>query len=135
MRGKRKYADGPEWVVEFDDRDAISELRLRLRASEAVDRPVVPTRGPSVPFSPYLVDRFQGLKVEVFANEHPPPHFRVKCGGETANYRISDCHQLNGGLIKHQRTIKQWHAKNRDRLIKKWNEARPTGCPVGDYRD
>lgn len=25
-----------------------------------------------------LVDRIKGLKIEVYANEHPPPHFHVK---------------------------------------------------------
>lgn len=36
------------------------------------------------------------MKIEVFANEHPPPHFRVKHRNETANFAIADCRHLNG---------------------------------------
>ncbi len=36
----------------------------------------------------FLVARVKGLRVDVFANEHPPPHFCVRADGETANNRI-----------------------------------------------
>ena len=55
-----------------------------------------------------LLDRFRVLKIDVFAREHPPPHFRIVRAGETANYRISDCQQLKGGLRKYSRIIRQW---------------------------
>lgn len=82
-----------------------------------------------------LVGQLQGLKIEVFANEHPPPHFRVKYSGETANYAISDCRQLNGGLEKWYRNVKEWHSKNKQLLIDTWNNTRPSDCPVGEYRE
>jgi hypothetical protein len=82
-----------------------------------------------------LLDRFGSLKVEVFAREHPPPHFRVICAGESANFRISDCHQLNGGLRKYYRKIREWHAANKPRLIHAWNDRRPSDCPVGIYKE
>lgn len=28
-----------------------------------------------------VVDRIKGLKIEIFSNEHPPPHFRVCYSG------------------------------------------------------
>lgn len=80
-----------------------------------------------------LVARLNGLKIEVFSNEHPPPHFRVKYAGETANYEISDCAQLNGDLKKWKKNIIQWHRNNKYRLIQVWDETRPTDCPVGEY--
>ena len=82
-----------------------------------------------------LIAHLNGLKIEVFANEHPPPHFRVKYSGETANYKISDCSQLNGGLDKWYKNVKKWHQKNKQLLIDIWNRTRPTDCPVGEYRD
>lgn len=82
-----------------------------------------------------LLERLRGLKVEVFAREHPPPHFRVVCAGESANYRISDCQQLNGGLRKYSRIIREWHMTNKPRLIQAWNDSRPTDCPVGIYKE
>lgn len=81
------------------------------------------------------VARVAGLKIEVFSHEHPPPHFRVKYSGETANYTIDDCTQMNGGLKKFYRNIKTWHAKNKDALISAWNKMRPGDCPVGKYEE
>lgn len=84
-----------------------------------------------------LVDRFDGLKVEIFANEHPPPHFRVKRQDSAANFRISDCQLINGSgeILKYKKNIKFWWSGNRTRLISEWNARRPGDCPVGKYRE
>lgn len=84
-----------------------------------------------------LVDRFEGLKVEIFANDHPPPHFRVKYQDSTANFRISDCHRMNGKgkILRYQRNIEFWWGQNKQKLISEWNARRPSGCPVGEYRE
>ena len=82
-----------------------------------------------------LVERIDGLIIEIFANEHPPPHFRVKYAGETANYTIKDCRKINGGLSRWQRNIKEWHQQNKPLLIEIWNKSRPSDCPVGEYRE
>jgi len=71
----------------------------------------------------------------VFSNEHPPPHFGVKCGSETANYTIKDCVPLNRELRGYYRAISTWHAENKAKLIEAWNSRRPTDCPVGAYRE
>ena len=82
-----------------------------------------------------LVAHLNGLRIEIFANEHPPPHFRIKYSGETANYTISNCQQINGGLPKWYNNVKKWHQKNKQKLIDTWNSTRPTDCPVGKYRE
>ncbi len=82
-----------------------------------------------------LVANLDGLKIEVFSREHPPPHFRVCYAGETANYTIAACSQLNGGLKKWYKNIKEWHVENKQQLIDIWNTTRPTDCPVGQYRE
>jgi hypothetical protein len=74
-----------------------------------------------------------GLKIEIFAKEHPPPHFRVIYNGETANFTIKDCTRLNGGLDIYFHNIRKWHSKNKQKLIDKWNEMRPSDCTVGRY--
>jgi hypothetical protein len=81
------------------------------------------------------VDYFAGFKVEVYAKEHPPPHFHVRCAGGKASFRISDCNMLNGDLAADDRIIKKWHAKNKSKIIRAWNESRPTDCSVGKYRE
>lgn len=133
----REFASGPaesssvdrQWVAELQDQTAVGQLKESLSAAERRD-----TRPAGDPFE-LLVDRFGALRIEVFAREHPPPHFRVICGGESANYRIADCHQLNGGLRRHYRVVKGWHAQNKDKLIDAWNRQRPSDCPVGEYRE
>src|SRR5437762_11128886 len=101
-----------EWTVEFGDQNAIATLHVMLEA----DLAPVPKLG-RVEVIKYLVSRVKNLKIEIFANEHPPPHFRVSANGETANYRIDNCTQLNGGLQRHHATIRRWHAQNQPLLI------------------
>ena len=119
-----------EWVVPFDVKEPVDELHLALLLSERGNREPQDEDHNSY----FMVDRFAGLKVEVFSNEHPPPHFRVKAAGETANYDISDCVQLNGGLRKYYRAVRDWHAIHKQTLIDEWDKRRPTDCPVGKYR-
>ena len=113
-----------EWTVELEDRDAVTELYLLLEADLAPEPELGPTK-----IIKYLVARVKDLRIDIFANEHPPPHFRVSANGETANYRIDDCSQLNGGLRRHHASIRRWHAGNQQILIDAWNRMRPSDCP------
>ncbi len=83
------------------------------------------------------VDRFGGLKIDVFSKEHPPPHFRVLYQGDSETFTIEDCRPLqkNGGLKPFHRNIKAWWKKNKRTLIKTWDRKRPTDCPVGAFKD
>lgn len=84
-----------------------------------------------------LVEKIIGVKVEVFSNEHPPPHFRVKYQSSTANFSISDCKRINGSgeVLKYEKNIRLWWEGNRQTLIDAWNDNRPSDCPVGEYRE
>ena len=125
-RLKQDRMSDPEWSVEFRERGALLGLLEPLfRAERALDD--------DIQFA--LVLEVSGLRVEIFSREHPPPHFRVRYAGETANYRISDCVQLNGGLQRHYGFIQKWHARHKDDLIETWNRLRPSNCPVGAYRE
>lgn len=83
------------------------------------------------------IDRFNGLKIQIFSKEHPPPHFRVAYQSSYANFSISDCSMLagSGEVTKYKKNIVQWWKKNKETLIKIWNETRPSDCPVGEYRE
>lgn len=93
-------------------------------------------KGELVKIQKVHVDQIKGVKIEVFSNEHPPPHFRVKYQDSTANYRIVDCVRMNGSgeVVKFENNILKWWKTNKDRLIQIWNERRPADCPVGPYR-
>lgn len=82
-----------------------------------------------------LVANIGGLRVDIFSNEHPPPHFKVSYAGESNNFTIDDCRPLNGNaLSKFFRNIKKWHGENKATIEKRWNDTRPTGCTVGNVR-
>ena len=83
-----------------------------------------------------LVREEKGFKFEVFANEHPPPHFRASYNGESASFSITECKRLpnNRGLERHGRKIREWHSKHKEELVVKWNEMRPSNCTVGKIR-
>jgi hypothetical protein len=82
----------------------------------------------------HAVDKYAGMKMEIFSDEHPPPHFRITVAGKQANYAIDDCRCIAGTVVVDGGVLRKWHAKNKQALINKWNKTRPTDCPVGDYR-
>ena len=83
------------------------------------------------------IAHINGLKIQIFFDEHPPPHFNIIDGnGNSNDYTIDNCEPLNkGSLSKYYRNIKKWHSKNKDILIKAWDNSRPTNCSVGMIRN
>lgn len=79
----------------------------------------------------HLVRWTGGIKIEVFSNEHPPPHFRLKHKNHTANYKISDCELMNGSLRLPHRAVRKWWQECREEIAEAWNKHRPADCPVG----
>lgn len=77
------------------------------------------------------------LRVIIYADEHPPPHFLVDCAEGSRRFKINDCAPLDehGDLENYLRNIRRWHSKNKQLLIDVWNRTRPTDCPVGAYRE
>ena len=114
-----------EWLIELEEPRALRDLWGALN-----DPDPDPDPGLSY-FQKALVGQFEGFSVHIYADEHPPPHFRVKYSGETADFTLTDCQQLKGGLQRYSRKIKAWHKRNKRLLIREWNRLRPTDCPVG----
>lgn len=79
-----------------------------------------------------LVGRVDGLKIEVFAREHSPPHFHISGGGIDATFSLTDCAHLEGRIGGRERALVEWwYQRSRSTLVRAWNESRPTNCPVG----
>jgi hypothetical protein len=80
-----------------------------------------------------LVARVNNMSIVIQANEHPPPHFHVRSGGENASFSIEDGCRLKDvkGLEKYDHNIRHWWANNYCTLIEVWNRTRPYGCQVG----
>jgi len=80
----------------------------------------------------YLVSQINNLKVVIHPNEHPPPHFHIIGEGINASIDVLTCELLKGDLKSSDlKKIQHWHGLNTALIIRKWNETRPTDCPVG----
>ncbi len=83
-----------------------------------------------------LIEKVNGLKIEIYSNEHPPPHFHVKSANVNASFDIENCDILEGNInSKDLKKIKYWHNHAKQILIKTWNSTRPGGCTVGEYKN
>lgn len=83
-----------------------------------------------------LVARVRGLRIHIYSNEHPPPHFHVKSASVDASFRIDNCEFIHGDVSSSDlKTIRYWYKLSRERLIEIWNETRPSECQVGTFRE
>lgn len=81
-----------------------------------------------------LVARVNGLRIEIYSNEHPPPHFHVKSPNVDASFTIQDCKILNGEVSSGDlKKVQYWHNASKPFLINVWNSTRPSDCVVGAY--
>lgn len=80
-----------------------------------------------------LVEKYNGIKIEIYPNDHVPPHFHIISGNNNASFAIDDCRILenSGFSSKVIKNIEDWFLHSKDRLIKVWNETRPSDCTVG----
>ena len=82
-----------------------------------------------------LVERIDGVKIEIYANEHPPPHFHVIAGDKRASFSIETGELLEGSLDKRgNKIVEYYHTIRKQNLIDIWNKTRPDGCVVGRVR-
>lgn len=81
----------------------------------------------------FIVDIYHGLRIMMFFDEHPPPHFAVKYNGETASFSIQSCARLRGnkGLERYELKTREWWKEHKTPLIESWNRSRLSDCPVG----
>jgi Domain of unknown function (DUF4160) len=80
-----------------------------------------------------LFAKLNGLKIYIYSEEHPPPHFHVIYNDEENSFSILDASPLypDGQLFKYFKNIKKWHKKHKEALANAWNKSRPSDCPVG----
>lgn len=84
--------------------------------------------------SKQLVARLNGLKIEIYSNEHPPPHFHVKSPNVDASFDIENCDLLKGKVSSRDSSkIRYWYQHAKPVLIEVWNSTRPGNCTVGIY--
>jgi hypothetical protein len=71
------------------------------------------------------ISRFFGIVIQMFYDDHTPPHFHVRYAGQRALIGIETLSVLKGGLSP--RTlglVMEWAALHRDDLLEDWGLAR-----------
>ena len=67
-----------------------------------------------------------GIRIEIFTNDHPPPHFHVRFGRKRAKFDIASGAMIKGSLENRTiRKVQRWTQFNRDGLMQVWTSSRP----------
>ena len=67
--------------------------------------------------------RFLGMVVTMYSNDHPPPHFHVRCGGHEAKFLL-DGPLYEGSLPRRKRKlVRKWARLHEDELAACWDRA------------
>lgn len=83
-------------------------------------------------FQRHLLEHLGNLKIELYADEHAPPHFHIKANGINASFSIDSCEPIAGELpSKYEKKVRMWFPHAKPKLIDLWNRTRPIDCPVG----
>jgi hypothetical protein len=71
------------------------------------------------------VSRFFGIVVQMYYDDHQPPHFHVRYAGRKALIAIESMAVLRGGLSPRALgMVTEWAALHREELMEDWNLAR-----------
>lgn len=71
------------------------------------------------------ISKFYGIRIEMFFNDHNPPHFHTKYGECKAEIDIRTLGILNGWLPpKAQALMIEWALAHREELLNDWQLAR-----------
>lgn len=82
----------------------------------------------------FLVDRVKNVRIEVWPNDHDPPHFHVRISGGQycVSYRIDSLDRLAGDCPSHlEREVREWARDNQSLLMQAWDSTRPAIIAAG----
>jgi hypothetical protein len=70
------------------------------------------------------VSRFYGIIIAMYYNDHSPPHFHAKYGGDQASLRIDNGEILEGTLgARALRLVEDWRSLHQAELLQDWMRA------------
>jgi hypothetical protein len=71
------------------------------------------------------ISRFLGMIIAMYYNDHDPPHFHVRYGGEKALIAIDTLTVLEGRISPRALgLVVEWAALHRAELVEIWNKSR-----------
>jgi hypothetical protein len=76
------------------------------------------------------ISAFYGILIQMFWNEHAPPHFHALYGEHEALIDVRDLHVMRGSLPhRAMALVSEWAAEHRDELMEDWNLCRQLQPP------
>jgi uncharacterized protein DUF4160 len=67
------------------------------------------------------VSRFFGIIIAMYYNDHSPPHFHAKYGGDQASVSIDNGRVLEGKLgVRALRLVEEWRVLHQAELLDDW---------------
>jgi hypothetical protein len=76
------------------------------------------------------ISRFFGIVIAIFYNEHNPPHFHARYGGEKASISIEDLRVMEGSLSPRALgLVMEWAAQHKQELMHCWEQAKSSQQP------
>lgn len=71
------------------------------------------------------ISRFYGIVIAMYYNDHDPPHFHARYGGEKGVFRIDNSEMTEGSLPHRARRLAaEWAESHRAELVANWDRAR-----------
>lgn len=72
-----------------------------------------------------VVSRFFGIVIALYWNDHAPPHFHAKYGGEEVVIEIATGRILKGSLTRRALgLVQEWRETHMNELMQDWELAR-----------
>ena len=76
------------------------------------------------------ISRFFGILIQMFYNDHSPPHFHARSGRDQAVISVADLVVIKGALPPRALgLVMEWATRHREELMEDWNLAR-TNSPL-----
>lgn len=67
------------------------------------------------------ISRFFGIRIKIYARDHPPPHFHARYGGFEAKFAIDTLEVLAGSLPRRVVAfVLEWAMMHRPELRENW---------------
>ncbi len=74
--------------------------------------------------------RFLGIVIQIFYDDHNPPHFHARYGEKKGTFEIQSLNMMEGNLpVKVRNLIVEWADLHKPELLQDWNLAQKGQLP------
>jgi hypothetical protein len=77
------------------------------------------------------ISRFYGIIIAMFFDDHNPPHFHARYGGEKVEIEIGTLKVLGGEIAPRALgLVIEWASQHKDELLNNWELAKNNQTPI-----